>query len=183
MKNIKMLALSLSLVVVTGLFVGCGSNANKTATETTKAATTETTAPAATETTAPATTEAAKYKDGTYTAELADFDKETGWKDNIKIEVKDGKIASVDWNGTNKNGGEDKKTASKNGKYGMKAIGKAKAEWHEEAALVEAYLIEKQDPKDIKLTDAAGHTDAISGATLKVSEFFQLAEEALNKAK
>lgn len=182
MKNIKILVLSLSLVVVTGLFAGCGSNANN-ATETTKAAT-ETTAQATTE--APAATEAtqaSKYKDGTYTAEAAEFEASSGWKDNVTLEIKDDKIVSAIWNGTHKDGGDDKVTASKNGKYGMKAIGKAQAEWHEEAAKVEAYLIEKQDPTDIKYTDADGHTDAISGATIKVSEFFKLAEEALNKAK
>jgi len=177
MKNSKIFLMSLSLVVVTGLFAGCGSNANKTSTnDAAKPAVTE---PAKTET----TTQTAKYKDGTYTAEAADFEKESGWKDNVTLEVKADKIVSVIWNGTSKNGGDDKVTQSKNGKYGMKAIGKSKAEWHEEAATVEAYLIEKQDPTAIKYTDEVGHTDAISGATLKVSEFFKLAEEALNKAK
>ena len=46
----------------------------------------------------------AALKDGTYTAEEADFDEKSGWKDNVTIEVKDGKIAKVDWNSTHKDG-------------------------------------------------------------------------------
>ena len=179
MKNTKILAMSLSLVLVTGLLAGCGSNEKKA---TNNASTTTTTTTTTTE--APKeTTAEAKYKDGTYVAEAASFEESSGWKDTVTLEIKDGKIVSANWNGVHKDGGDDKKTQSANGKYGMKAIGKAVAEWHEQAALAEAYLIEKQDPTAIKYTDAEGHSDAISGATMKVSAFFTLAGEALNKAK
>ena len=40
-----------------------------------------------------------------------------------------------------------------------------------------------QDPTDIALTDDEGHTDAIAGATIKVGNFFELAQEALKDAK
>lgn len=180
MKNTKILAMSLSLVLVTGLLAGCGSNEKKATNNATKTTTEATT----TTTEAPKETAAeAKYKDGTYVAEGASFEEASGWKDTVTLEIKDGKIVSANWNGVHKDGGDDKKTQSANGKYGMKTIGKAIAEWHEQAALAEAYLIEKQDPTAIKFTDAEGHTDAISGATIKVSAFFTLAEEALNKAK
>lgn len=126
---------------------------------------------------------AGAYKDGTYHAEIKDFDAKTGWKDSVDITVAGGKITAVVWNGTHKDGGDDKVNASKNGKYPMVEQGGAIAPWHEQAALTEAYLIQTQDPTAVKYTDDAGHTDAISGATLKVKDFFTLAQEALASAK
>jgi len=87
-----------------------------------------------------------------------------------------GKIVSVDWNAINKDGGDDKDTLSRNGGYKMVEYGGAQAEWHEQAEKVEAYLVEKQDPTDIKYKDNDGHTDAISGATIKVKKFFDFCE-------
>jgi major membrane immunogen (membrane-anchored lipoprotein) len=130
----------------------------------------------------PAGAAAAGYKDGTYSAEEEAF-AENGWKYKVTIEVKDGKIVKADWNGVHKDGGKDKKTLSADGEYGMVANGGASAEWHEQAALVEAYLIEKQDPSAIAYTDDEGHTDAITGASIHVKEFFDLAAKALEKAK
>ncbi|AWB46767.1 FMN-binding protein [Paenibacillus sp. CAA11] len=124
--------------------------------------------------------EAGKYKDGTYHAEGADFDKESGWKSTVDVVVAAGKIVKVNFSGVNAKG-EDKKTNSMEGKYGMKAGG-AQAEWHEEAAKAEAYLVEKQDPADITF-DAEGKTDAISGATIHLKEYFELAGKALEQAK
>lgn len=132
---------------------------------------------------APAPADQGMYKDGSYRAEMKDFDLENGWKDSVDITVAGGKITAVVWNGTYKDGGDDKINASKNGKYPMVEQGGAKAPWHEQAALVEAYLIKTQDPLAVKLTDDAGHTDAISGATMKVKGFLELAQEALATAK
>ncbi|MDK2800646.1 MAG: hypothetical protein PWQ70_2265, partial [Clostridiales bacterium] len=70
-----------------------------------------------------------------------------------------------------------------NGKYGMKEKGGAQAEWHEQAEKAEAYLLKTQDPTKITYTDDEGHTDLISGATIHVKEFFELANEALANAK
>jgi len=122
------------------------------------------------------------YKDGTYYAEEPDF-AENGWKYHVTVTVMNGNIVAVDWNGTHKDGGDDKDTQSANGTYGMVAKGGAQAEWHEQAARAEQFLIEKQDPKAIKYTDDQGHTDAISGVSIHVKEFFTLAEEALKNAK
>ncbi len=168
----RILAVGISVFLVAGLFVGCGSNANNAAKN--NKATTE----AATE----ATTEEAKYKDGTYHAEEADF-ADNGWKETVDITVEDGKIVAANWNAVHKDGGDDKKAQSVSGAYGMVANGKAQAEWHEQAEKAEAYLIEKQDPTAIKYTDDEGHTDAITGVSIHVNSFFQLAEEALNGAK
>jgi len=146
-------------VIIAGVFAGCNQTQQNTPGSGTK-----------------------QYKDGTYYAEADDFD-ESGWKDTVTIEVKNGKIVSVDWNAINKDGGDDKDTLSRNGGYKMVEYGGAQAEWHEQAEKVEAYLVEKQDPTDIKYKDNDGHTDAISGATIKVKKFFDLAQKALKDAE
>ncbi|GFR36987.1 hypothetical protein PRECH8_02830 [Insulibacter thermoxylanivorax] len=122
------------------------------------------------------------YKDGTYYAEEPDFGS-SGWKYTATITVMAGNIVAADWNGIHKDGGDDKDTVSKNGEYGMVEKGGAQAEWHEQAYLAEQYLIETQDPTAITYTTEQGHTDAISGVTIHVVEFFTLAEEALANAK
>lgn len=118
-----------------------------------------------------------KYEDGLYYAENEAYSKD--WKYFVKIEVKDGKIASVDWNGVNLNGGKDKDTLSAEGGYPMVEKGDAQAPWHEQADLVEEYLIETQDPEKVAFTDEDGHTDDIAGVTIKVKDFFDLAKKAL----
>lgn len=128
---------------------------------------------------AQSTPEKARYADGIYFAQEADF-ASNGWKYMVTITVKDGKITAADWNGANKNAGYDKKTTSASGAYGMVAFGKAQAEWHEQAAAAEAYLLKTQDPTSITYTDADGHTDAIAGVSIHVVEFFDLAEQALS---
>ncbi|WBW97117.1 FMN-binding protein [Oceanirhabdus sp. W0125-5] len=158
----RILAVGMSLCLVAGLFVGCGSKENNTAKN--NKATTE------------ASSKEAKYADGIYFAQEENFAEKSGWKYVVTLEVKDGKIVSADWNGAHKNGGADKKTQSKAGNYKM---ANAQAEWHEQAEKVEAYLIEKQDPSDIKIAED-GKTDAISGASITVKPFFELAKKALN---
>jgi len=120
-----------------------------------------------------------KYADGFYFAQQKDF-AANGWKYMVSLEVSKGKIVKATWNGANRDGGTDKITRSSTGQYGMVAHGKAQAEWHEQAALAEAYLIKTQDPAAIKYKDKEGHTDDISGVSIHVSEFFTLATEALN---
>lgn len=126
--------------------------------------------------------EAGAYKDGFYKAEAADFDEKSGWKAQVELTVMNGKIAAVRWNGVHKDGGTDKITRSASGEYGMKAHGNAVAEWHEQTALAEKFLLEKQDPAAIAIGDG-GKTDAISGVTIAVSEFVELANKALESAK
>lgn len=122
------------------------------------------------------------YKDGTYYAEEEEFGN-SGWKYTATITVLNGNIVAADWNGVHKDGGDDKDTVSKNGEYGMVEKGGAQAEWHEQAALAEAYLLETQDPTAITYTTEQGHTDAIAGVSIHVVEFFELAEKALEGAK
>jgi major membrane immunogen (membrane-anchored lipoprotein) len=158
LKKKQIISIGLSLILAASAFAGCGSKA--------------------TSSNVPSKTNG-KYADGIYFAQGDSFDQNTGWKDVVTLQVKDGKITSADWNGVYKNAGPDKKTQSKDGKYGMKANGKAQSEWHEQAQKAEAYLVEKQDPTAIKYKDAEGHSDAISGVSIHVMSFFKLAEKAL----
>jgi major membrane immunogen (membrane-anchored lipoprotein) len=124
--------------------------------------------------------EVKNLEDGVYFIQQNDFS-ETGWKDTVTILVEGGKITTVDWNGANKDGGTDKKTRSADGLYGMVLQGKAQTEWYIQAQYAEQYLVDEQDPKNIKYSDNKGHTDAITGVTISVSALFDLAEEALAK--
>ncbi|HCM27710.1 MAG TPA: FMN-binding protein [Treponema sp.] len=125
-----------------------------------------------------ATAFAQTLKDGLYFAQEEAFSS-SGWKDQIVLEVKGGKIAAADWNGvSNIAGAADKKAYDKAGKYNMKKFGKSQGEWWEEAAKVEAYLVSSQDLAFSKIK-ADGKTDAISGASITVKGFFDLAKKAV----
>lgn len=167
----KLLSLLLVLVMMSSLFIGCAKTEDPVA---------ETTAPA--ETTAAATTTApaqtgGDLADGIYFATEEGFDEASGWKGVVTLEVKDGNIVAVDWNGASINAGKDKKTTSEDGEYNMVAYGKAQSEWHEQAALVEAYLLENQSFEGLSYTD--GKTDAIAGVSITVNDFDALVSAAL----
>ncbi|MFQ3547674.1 MAG: FMN-binding protein [Termitinemataceae bacterium] len=118
-------------------------------------------------------------KDGKYFAQDDTFGA-SGWKSQVVLEVKNGKIVSANWNGvSNIAGAPDKKAFDKAGKYNMVKFGKAQAEWYQQAEKVEQYLVKTQDINFNKYKDAEGRTDAISGASIHVKEFFDLAKKAL----
>lgn len=160
----KHLALLMTLLLAASALAGCGAKQA------------ETPAPA---TTPAATTEAAKWADGMYYAQGDTYDEKSGWKSTVLLEVKEGKIVSANWNGISNKIGVDKKTASQTGLYPMVEKGGAKAPWHEQAANMEKFLIEKQDPKAITL-NAEGKTDAVSSVTISVGDFATLADKALS---
>ncbi|MCG7408117.1 FMN-binding protein [Paenibacillus sp. ACRRX] len=159
----KKLALLCTAVLAFGLLAGCGG-----AKEEAKQPETSTETPSA-------GAEQGQYKDGNYFAKGTPDDK--GWMYMVKLEVKDGKITAVNWDGANtKTAGDTKKQLSESGKYGMKAGG-AQSEWHEQAKKMEDALIEKQDPKAIAVKE--GKTDAVSGVSIHVGDFVTLADQAL----
>jgi major membrane immunogen (membrane-anchored lipoprotein) len=119
------------------------------------------------------------YTDGQYHAEEAAFDH--GYKYFVDLTVVSGYIVAANWDAYAEGGGKNKKQASIDGEYGMVANGGAIAPWFEQARAVENHLLETQDPTEIAL-DGEGGTDAISGATITVQTFFELAEEALSEA-
>ena len=120
----------------------------------------------------------AKPKDGFYFAEEAEF-QSSGWKYQVVLQVKGGKVVAATWNGINNKGIEDKKTESAAGRYGMIKASKLGKEWHDQAAVVEKYLIDSQDLAFSKYTTPEGNTDAIAGASIHVKEFFDLVKAAI----
>jgi major membrane immunogen (membrane-anchored lipoprotein) len=118
-----------------------------------------------------------KAKDGVYFSQAAEFGK-TGWKTQVVVEVKGGKIVKVNWNGiSNLPGAADKKAYSLAGKYGMEKAAK-QGSWDKQAAAAESWLVKTQDVNFSKF-DKDGKTDAISGATMTVNEFFTMVNQAL----
>ncbi|MEK3785897.1 FMN-binding protein [Paenibacillus sp. FSL K6-1230] len=173
----KKASILLCTALLIGVLAGCSSNnSTENPAPANNGATTENTGAASGTNSGDTTAEQGQYKDGVYYA-IGEVDAKTGWQYYVTLTVASGKITEANWSGINANVGPDKKTYSESGKYGMKAGG-ASAEWHEQAALAEAYLIEKQDPKDITLTEE-GKTDAISGVSVKVKDLFGLADKAL----
>jgi major membrane immunogen (membrane-anchored lipoprotein) len=175
MKKWSLLLCSLMLI---GVLSACGNNNEATPATNEPVATTETATPEVTEDIPVVTEVQGQYKDGSYYA-AGDFDAESGWKPYVVLTVKDGKIATVDWNFVSSKGGPDKKTVDKAGNYGMKEKGNAQAEWYEQAVKAEQFLIEKQDPAAITI-DAEGKTDAITGVSIHVNDLASLAKTALD---
>jgi major membrane immunogen (membrane-anchored lipoprotein) len=99
----------------------------------------------------------------------------------VTIEVEDGEIVEAEWNGAHKSAGTSKVTQSESGEYGMVEKGDAIAPWYEQAEKTEQYLLETQDPTKIEYSNDAGNTDAISGVTIHVKEYFTLAQKALQQ--
>ena len=121
------------------------------------------------------------YKDGSFHAEEPIFNHKSGWKYTADATVVSGYIMAANWNGVHKDGGDDKKTLSEAGGYGMVEKGGSSSEWHEQAYKTEAYIIANQNISKIKYKDVAGHTDDIAGVSIHVIEFYQLLGKALEK--
>jgi major membrane immunogen (membrane-anchored lipoprotein) len=112
------------------------------------------------------------YRDGNYTASDAEF--HNGWKYFVDITVISGYAVSAHWDAEPEEEGTNKAQRSKDGEYGMVENGGAIAPWWEQARAVEEAFIASQS------TDAP---DAISGATITIGGFFELAEQALAGAQ
>ncbi|MCX7023848.1 MAG: FMN-binding protein [Spirochaetes bacterium] len=119
-----------------------------------------------------------KYKDGVWHAESAALSS-SGWKGIVDVFVKQGIVVGASWNAVDKTGA-DRKSAVKAGKYTMKQGG---TPWTAQANAVARYFIGIQDPSKVAYKDNAGHIDAVSGVSISVKEFFDLAAEALARAK
>lgn len=117
------------------------------------------------------------WEDGAYSATQDEFS-ENGWKAVVNVTVVGGRIVAVEWDSVNEDG-ELKADLSQEGEYGMVENSDAMAPWHEQAQAAEQWLIENQDPSELSLNDE-GRADAISGASINVSEFKSLAMEALD---
>jgi len=164
--------IALMMAIALTSFVGCQKEAAEEAVQQTPPPA----APAAAEPAAEPAEQGA-YEDGIYIAMDDGFS--NGWKYIATITVENGMITDADWNGVSESAGDNKKDYDKEGKYNMVAYGGAQAEWYEQAARAEAYLLETQDPSAIEYVDDEGHTDAIAGVSIHVNALFELAEKAL----
>lgn len=117
------------------------------------------------------------YEDGTYMAEADEFDH--GWKPFVQITVMGGYITDAHFDNFAEEGDKTKYVASVQGEYGMVANSNAQWAWYEQADRAAAYLVETQDPA-AATRDA--NADAISGVSVTVNYFYDLAQEALSGA-
>ncbi len=120
----------------------------------------------------------ATLEDGEYEAHDTVFD-DQGYRDTVKITVRDGKVYSITCDAESKDGGT-KKEHSESGKYNMKAGG-AQYDWHEEIAFFERYVTEK-GVESVNLK-SDGKTDTVTGCTIAVKNYVKLINEAVEKAK
>jgi major membrane immunogen (membrane-anchored lipoprotein) len=168
--ELKIMKKIITLVMIAALtvtaFVGCSKPAPTTPATTTPATTTPaTTTPATTTpaTTTPATTNGPK--DGTYTAE--DSLDSHGYKGQVSVTFKDGKLTNVTFDEVTKDGKKKRDDASYNAQ--MKAGAKVSA-------------VEAQD----KLTKTYLDTqkaDTVTGATEMSARFKTLVEKAIASCK
>lgn len=113
---------------------------------------------------------------GVKTAEIA------GEKDTTIAEVtfENGTPVSVNIDTKNADGSM-KSEASASGAYDMKNNGK---KWHEQIDLLEEAIVKNNfDLSKINITDEEGHTDAVSGVSIKVKGYVEAVQEALDQAK
>lgn len=108
-------------------------------------------------------------KDGTYEVEVAKVD-EHGYKPSIKVEVKDGKIATVSYDEITAEGASKRTDAEYNKK--MKEFGKV-TNPEEAFPALEKAVVEKQ----------SAEVDAFTGATTSSENFKKVAAKAIENAK
>lgn len=126
--------------------------------------------------------EVTAYADGTYMAEMENFDAETGWKDNATVTIANGEISEVIFNATYKDDTKgDKLSEVAAGNYDMSVAG-AIAAWDVQTAAIQDYIVSTQDTTSIAFNEE-GKSDAISGATISYGHFMDLVNEALEQAK
>ena len=100
----------------------------------------------------------AKYKDGIYSAQRAEF-ADSGWKEILELTIEDGEIVKINWDAIYKDDSIPirKKQYSKSGLYGMLVAG-AVGEWYDQATAAEQFVLEQGidalnvTPDDIRST-------------------------------
>lgn len=120
--------------------------------------------------------ESAEGFTGVKTAELAGEEETTF----AEVTFENGTPVSVNIDVKNADGSL-KSEASASGAYDMKNDGN---KWHEQVDLLEEAIAENNfDLNKINITDEEGHTDAVSGVSIKVQGFVDLVQEALDQVK
>jgi len=117
-------------------------------------------------------------KDGWFYAKAAEFDK-SGYAATALITIVNGRIVGAVSNAINKAGGDSKYVRAIKGSYKMNA---KEGEWNVQADRMAAALVKSQEVSKITVK-ADGKTDAITGVSVTVAEFFKIAAEALKAAQ
>lgn len=120
--------------------------------------------------------EGASFTDGTYEAKTAEADS-NGFIEEVTLTVKDGAITEVNWDAVTEDGNK-KSIMSENGEYTMTEDGLT---WKEQAEALAKALIENQSLSFLT-TDAEGKTDAVTGVSISVNSFIDLATQCLEEA-
>jgi len=167
MNSKKLVTLALAVMLVFSL-AACSPKAEPAATPAAEPTVAPTEAPAATPAAEPAPA-ASGLKDGSYTAAQDKYD-DYGWKGQVTIEVKEGKIATVDFDYVNK----DNKLKSEDQGYIKAMEDKTKVNLANAIVELEKALVDGQDVAAV---------NAVSGATSSSNDFKALAEKALAGAK
>lgn len=120
--------------------------------------------------------EGAELADGTYEAKTSGPDS-NGFIDVVSLTVKDGAITEANWDAVTEDGSK-KSIMSENGEYTMTENGPT---WKEQAEALAEALIENQSLAFLT-TDAEGKTDAVTGVSISVNGFIDLATQCLEQA-
>ena len=108
------------------------------------------------------------YQDGVYEGEYKNDD-DVGGKSTVKLEIKDGKIISVDFKSYDKKGDlKDENYGKNSGEEGYRRAQRSVAGMKKYPGM----LIEKQDINNI---------DTVSGATVSKKEFQEAVKDTLKK--
>ncbi|HIT91122.1 MAG TPA: hypothetical protein IAC41_12000 [Candidatus Merdenecus merdavium] len=111
-------------------------------------------------------------EDGKYTYEDIDFDS-NGYKNTLTYTVSDGKITELIWDNVDQDGNL-KSTLSLDGEYVMTEDG---LPWAEQSKALCDYVLEHQSLEGLNLGED-GKTDAISGVSISISDFYNCVERA-----
>ena len=119
--------------------------------------------------------EGAALADGTYEAK---GEKDgNGFIDEVSVTVADGKITAVNWDAVMEDGSR-KSVMSENGEYTMTEDGPT---WAEQSKALAEALIENQSLSFLNPNEE-GKTDAVSGVSISVGGFINLAQQCLDQA-
>lgn len=122
---------------------------------------------------APATDVKGELQNGTYTAKTEAS--ETGDYNYVTVTVENGKVTSVVWDEIT--GGASKAELAANGQYVMV---EGNPTWKDQSESLGAYVVENQTTNGIM--NETGYTDVVSGVSIYVGGFVDLANQALAQA-
>ena len=117
-----------------------------------------------------------ELQDGTYEAK-ADGPDNNGYTDQVTITVADGKITEAVWESVDGDGNK-KSEQSENGQYVMTEDGPT---WAEQSKALGQALVENQSLGFLTM-DNQGKTDAVSGVSISVGGFADLAQQCIDQA-